>query len=1069
MSGDSVLPSEDDDLYAEPATAGDEDAFLAGLLDAPDVEPPLQAGQQLGEHFTIVRELGAGGMGRVYLAFDNDLDRAVAIKVHRERVDAEAVARMRGEAKAIARLSHPNVVGVFEVGEVDGRMFIVMEYIDGTRLDRWQTQGDRGWERVLSAYMQAGDALVAAHRAGLVHRDFKPQNVMVLDEEETLRVRVLDFGLARAVESHHPGGEDIRDGFMTDGRVGTPAYVAPEQRIEGIVSPAADQYSFAVSLWEALCGQRPPGAMLDGFHAPRWLLEVVRRGWAADPSDRWPSMREFLDALAADPALRRRRVGAIVGAFALVGVGGIGAQALADDAACPDPAAALGAAWGDERRAAIRAAFAQSGVVYADDVLEALEPRVDAYVASWVDATNASCRGEDGVPAGLRPRSALCLDHRRRDLSALTEGLAAADAVAVERALEAVERLQPMTRCTDLERLSAEVAEPSEAEAAAVERIRTQLARLSTQRELGRAAVAVEEARTLAHDTASSGYRPIVAEVNLERGRMEIEVGAFAEAEASLRGAFTEAVGVGDDVLALRSAQALISVVGHDLARPAEGHEWAFHATARHGRPGTAGMESRTWAPQATLFKDQGRYQDAIALYEQAREAVESREDASALELADAINAVGAGLSALNDFEGAKASYAQALELFESELPAEHPRIAMVLANLSSIYEQLGELDVALELLERARDIRERALPPDHPSHGDTYRTLGTTLRRLGRHDEALEAYERSIELMVKSRGPTHPRVGNLFEVLGELHSNARRFQEAEDAFVRAVSILEGSDGGQAFLPGAVLGLGNVLVRRGKLEEGRRHLERAVTLFEEQEGPTSVALPSALMALGITHLMQGELEQALRLYERAQATDEAAGRTVDWTVWMNMANAHSMSGNGERALEFNTRALEALEAELGTEHPSLIDLLSNRGFMFEDVGQRDEARAAYERALTIAIKNSGEDSPLLGVPLEGLGAMDLDDENYASAVTRLRHSVRVLEGGGIPARTAEVQFLLAKALWGSKSPQEAIRAALQARETYASLEASESKVERIDAWLAEPSRRRAVKAAGTDF
>ena len=853
--------------------------------------------------------------------------------------------------------------------------------------------------------------------------------------------------------------------LLTDGRVGTPAYVAPEQRLEGIVSPAADQYSFAVSLWEALCGQRPPGGMLDGFDAPRWLLDVVRRGWSAKPGERWPSMREFLDALAADPAARRRRFGIAVGAVALVGLGGAGARAVGEHDGCAASEPALGDAWSAERRDAVRAAFAESEVVYADRVLDSLEPRLDAYASSWADASQASCRRADGVPEGLRPRSALCLEHRRRDLDVLTEGLAAADAATVERSLEAVGYLQPLGTCTDLEQLSAQVPEPDAADRSTVEAVRAELAKLSTQRALGRSTEAIDGARRLAEETSSTRYRPVAAEARYELGRTEMELGAFADAEASLREAYAESIGAGHDSVALLSAQALISVVGHDLARPAEGHQWAFHADALHARPAGSGLQNRTWSSRATLFKDQGRFEDANALYVRALEEVEAREDASAIELGDANNALGAGLSAVDDFEGAKNAYQRALELFESELPEDHPRIAIVLSNLSSVHEQLGDLELALELLERARDIRDEVLPPDHPAHGDTYRTLGTTLRRLGRYDEALQAYERSIEFMLKTRGPTHPRVGNAYQALGELHDRAGRLEDAEEAYTQAVAVLEDSDGGQAFLPGGLLGLGNAQVQRGKLEEGRANLKRAVALFEEQEGPTSGSLPAAFLALGVTHLLQGDLDEALRLYERAQAVDEAAGRRVHWTLWMNMANVHSMSGNDERALDFNTRALEALEAERGTEHPSLIDLLSNRAFMLDDLGERGDARATYERAVAIATKNSGEDSPLMGVPLEGLGAMDLDDENYASAVTRLRHSARVLEGAGNPARLAEVRFLLAQALWGSRAFDGAIEEAGKAREGYASLESTEERVERIDEWLADPKRRRRVRAA----
>ena len=573
-------PSEDDELYAEPTTG--EDAFLAAMLEAPDAQPPLRPGQSVGAHFTIVRELGVGGMGRVYLAFDNALDRAVAIKVHREAVDGEAIARMRGEAKAIARLSHPNVVGVFEVGDVEGRMFIVMEYIDGARLDRWQREPSRGWRAKLEVYVQAGEALVAAHRAGLVHRDFKPQNVMVEEDAGSVRVRVLDFGLARALESESPStsASDLRDGLQTDGRVGTPAYVAPEQRLDGTVSEAADQYSFAVSLWEALCGQRPPGGLLDGFTAPRWLLDAVRRGFAEDPHARWPSMQAMLEALAADPMVRRRRVGLALGAVALVGVGGLGASALAQDARCPAPEAALGAAWDDERREAVTNAFGAVGEAYADAVLGEVQSGLDDYAAEWMAASDASCSATDGVPAGLRPRSALCVEHRRQELDALTQVLSSVDATVVGEAVEAVALLPSLTACTDLERLSAQVDEPPSSAAAAVEEARARIATISAERLLGRPSRVLDDIGAVMALAESTGYVPLIAEAHHEHSRVLDGLGRSEDAEAGFREAYAAAVASGHDEVALRSAQQLISLVGHELARPAEGHEWAFHAEA---------------------------------------------------------------------------------------------------------------------------------------------------------------------------------------------------------------------------------------------------------------------------------------------------------------------------------------------------------------------------------------------------------------------------------------------------------------------------------------------------------
>lgn len=1051
-------PSEDDDLYAEPSTG--EDSFLAAMLDAPDAEPPLRPGQSVAEHFTIVRELGVGGMGRVYLAFDNALDRAVAIKVHRDAVDAEAIARMRGEAKAIARLSHPNVVGVFEVGDVDGRMFIVMEYIDGLRLDRWQREKGRGWRAILGAYTQAGEALLAAHRAGLVHRDFKPQNVMVEDDAGDLRVRVLDFGLARAVASPTGGASDLRDGLQTDGRVGTPAYVAPEQRFDGTVSEAADQYSFAVSLWEALCGQRPPGGLLDGFTAPRWLLDAVRRGFSEEPQARWPSMQAMLEALAADPMVRRRRVGLALGAVALVGVGGLGASAVAQDARCPAPEAALGIAWDDERREAVADAFGAVEEAYADAALGEVQSGLDDYAVEWMAASDASCSATDGVPAGLRPRSALCIEHRRQELDALTQVLSAADATVVGQAVEAVALLPSLTGCTDLERLSAQVDEPPPSAAAAVEEARARIAAISAERQLGRPSRVLEDIGAVMALAQSTGYVPLIAEGHQEYARVLDGLGRSEDAEAEFRNAYAAAVASGHDEVALRSAQLLIGLVGHELARPAEGHEWAFHAEALHGRPAAAGREPQTWSAKGTLLKDQARFDQAIALLEKAADAMKG---ADALPAAYVLNDFAAVLSEAGQHRRAIEVQRQVLELYASALPEDHPERAITLANLAGDHDALGEYDQALEAIARARSIREAALPASHPSHADTERNYATILLGMGRYAEAEQAFTRAIERMVVARGPNHPRVGNAWAGKCTVYAKWRRLDQAVDACRTAVEILDGADGGQAVLGGALMSYGLVLLEFGNIEEGIAVLERTASVIEAQEGKTSDFLASVLMNLGVAESMRGRPEKALERYETVRALHEDAGRPVSASLWSAMGTAHSLAGDDAKALQFMERGLESKEASLGPDHPELIFMLFNIGFTLEGLERFDDAKAAYARALQIAETAFGPDSQKLAIPLEGLGGLELDAGHFAEAAAYFERALKVAEGREAPARVGEIRFLYAQALWGQGERAQAVDAAKTARETYAALENTAEKLASIDAWLAEPKRRRWTK------
>lgn len=280
--------------------------------------------------FAVLSVLGEGGMGTVYAAFDDQLDRRIAVKVVKGTASEATRRRMLREAQAMAKLAHPNVVPVFEVGEDGGEIFVAMEYVKGHTLRQWREQQEHEWPAVVAMYLQAGAGLAAAHDAGLVHRDFKPDNAVVGTDG---RVRVLDFGLA----ARH--GEALRtddESTMTPGpktpaldtpltetgaRVGTPAYMAPEQLAGSVADHRSDQFSFCVALWEALYGKRPfsagiPAALFtkiahreydepDPGDVPVALRRVLAQGLECAPEDRWPDMHALLAAL--DPFVPRER------------------------------------------------------------------------------------------------------------------------------------------------------------------------------------------------------------------------------------------------------------------------------------------------------------------------------------------------------------------------------------------------------------------------------------------------------------------------------------------------------------------------------------------------------------------------------------------------------------------------------------------------------------------------------------------------------------------------------------------------------------------------------------------
>jgi hypothetical protein len=427
-------------------SAGSDDE-LAHTATAPGGKPapvtPL-AGDQLGR-FRLERELGAGGMGVVHAAFDPDLERRVALKVLRAVDNSEARERLLREARATARVEHANVVVVFEVGSASGRDYIAMELVEGETLAKWLEQ-ERSDHEVVQAFVAAGRGLAAAHGKDLVHRDFKPNNVLVRRDG---RIVVTDFGLARGIERGEqlalgetlPIGahtsSSLSDGITRTGALlGTPAYMAPEQWTGGTVGPAADQFAFCVALWEALTGERPfGGTTLEELKAsvqrgadparasklPRRLRKPLLRGLAVDPAKRWPTMDALLAAITR--AERRPRVAIALAAGAAILLASIGYETFAAHggaaaAKCEAPALEPQTVWSP----AIEADFVGKGIGAVAQVFA-------EHAHKWELRRVAICR--QSTPK--RSVRLACLDGVQARLAAMrhaveAEGVASADA-----------------------------------------------------------------------------------------------------------------------------------------------------------------------------------------------------------------------------------------------------------------------------------------------------------------------------------------------------------------------------------------------------------------------------------------------------------------------------------------------------------------------------------------------------------------------------------------------------------------------------------------------------------------
>jgi len=416
-------------VASDPTAKGDDlgRTATAAVSATARVEPADALGSSLGR-YRLEREIGEGGMGVVHAAFDPDLERRIALKVLRIAAPSiEAKDRLLREARAMARLAHPNVVTVHEVGTVNGRDYVAMELIVGDTLADWLRSEKRRASEIVAAFLAAGRGLAAAHAAGIVHRDFKPHNVL---RSKSGRIVVTDFGLAReaqgevtapresalslpaalpAFPDHTPSS--LAGITVTGSLLGTPAYMAPEQWSGGAVTPATDQFAYCVALWEALAGERPyrgptldelraqaalgPGA-LDASKIPRRLRAILRRGLDPDPARRWPTM----DALLAQIVRVERRpgialavgVGALIAASVLIVAMRAGDE-LAARPRCEPPALDPSKVWPPNARAGLGTQTAAARLLEAD-------------LGAWRTARDATCKVE---PVTRAPRL-LCLD-----------------------------------------------------------------------------------------------------------------------------------------------------------------------------------------------------------------------------------------------------------------------------------------------------------------------------------------------------------------------------------------------------------------------------------------------------------------------------------------------------------------------------------------------------------------------------------------------------------------------------------------------------------------------------------
>ncbi|MFY0562241.1 tetratricopeptide repeat protein [Archangium lansingense] len=908
-------------------------AALSGLETPPPLVDTglLVSGARVGRYM-VLGLLGEGGMGRVHAAYDPELDRKVALKLLNlarlgEGSLAQARQRLEREARTMARLSHPHVAQLHDVGEFQGQLFLVMELVEGGTLRGWLAEKPRTRREILARFIQAADGLAATHALGVIHRDFKPDNVLLTRDGQ---VRITDFGLANAAGALEPPREDAA--FVSGGEpltvtgafLGTPGYAAPEQLRGERGDARSDQFAFCVALYEALNGQRPfAGATREELLSsmqrqevrpekrgvPSWLKAVVRRGLSVDPSRRFESMEVLRARLSREVGAWKRSAATAVLAGGLVGLGFLvlGPSATTPSEACQGSERHLVGIWDASVRESTHQAFLRTEDPAAEASFQAVASTLERWTQDWTRAHQSACEatrvfGEQSEAAmGLRMT---CLDQRLGELSRLTVALQGADARTVERGFGLGASLGGVARCADVRTLQEAVSPPEDPTVRAeVDAVRAELARANAELLAGHTPEGLRIALPARERALATRHRPLEAEAHQLCARLQEDAGAFEDARKSLAQA-SLAAEAGRHLGVL--ARVLISqawVHGYGLGRTPEA--WPFLQRARAVAEVLRDAELDTLLDhgQAELLEQEGRFSEAEPLLRASLETASARgkkharaelsgrlgllarkqgrlleakrwqEEALRLheeyfgpthrDTGRALVNLGATLALLGELASAEAVLQRALGILRQTLGEEDLSVARTLSNLALVYFEWGHGAQAREAAEESWAVARKSAAADSPALMGMASNRLGVLGEQGERAQELAHVRRVLAHRERVYGASHPEVALDVHEVGRLLRLLGRPDEARGFHARGVSLQEPLVARGEVDGAGLRALADALLFLGRVDEARRHVEQALASMEKDLGPSSSERIEALLLLGDVQLARGQPAEAL--------------------------------------------------------------------------------------------------------------------------------------------------------------------------------------------------------------
>jgi len=910
--------------------------------DGPDLLAP---GSAIGRYRTL-ECVGVGGMGVVYAAYDPHLDRRVALKLLLDvggDNGARKRARLLREAQSMAKLTHVNVITVHDVGTWHGQVFVAMEFVEGGTLKSWMREKRRSWKEIRVTMLAAGRGLAAAHAAGLVHRDFKPDNVLIGRDG---RVRVTDFGLARWEDGSVSTGEQLLSGSAetsgsldepaddvlsaevsltrTGALVGTPAYMAPELYAHEVADAATDQFAFCVALYEALYGERPfrgqtlaelatnvvsadsvefPGVV----SVPRHIRNALRRGLSRRRRDRFASMDALLAALDRRVVRRWRQAAAVGVPLASLAVGAWAtSEGRNPQDTCEGAKEPFAAVWNPERRERVSEAFARTSSALAEQASRALLDSVDAYAETWGAAAESTCearsRGGRGMFVVLAER---CLAQRRIALDVALEDYEEVDDGDVARARGLVASIAQ--DCTDEAALLSNAPPPApEVLREEVERIRLELAKVDGYAASGEYSAGAELARALDMEAVATGHEPLQAEARLELGKLldlagDVEGAATALEEAELLGTSSRFHRITAESLTLAVYVRGVIMQQHDVARTL-----ARRAAAAAK---AAGMDEEF---RAALLMNQASVEHSAGEYVTSEGFA-----AEALTLRD---------RDANPMRWADAAY-----------------------NLASIRMLLGRHVEASKTLREYISTFEAEVGHLHPDVSVGYHTLSMALLATGKTDEGELALRTALDIIERTVGKKHPLYASPLSDLSNFEAERGNYEIAIDLAREALAIRDAQGSRPLSAAANRLHVAQWLAELGRVDEARVELDQAEKDAVAAVGEKHPRLAEFHVIRASLHANDGQREAAKEAMDRAQVLIESDAEAL-WKHRLLWARQLGILGADDEAMA----ELRTLLAD-GSKNQPPEDLADARfvlaGFVELNTPGSAEARALAESAL----------------------------------------------------------------------------------------------------------------------